>query len=147
MRLPQTWSRGGERARAAWPWTGVPKKWCIAISNRLVCSPSLPFQCINDDYHESGFDSRVISPWPIGPRTLGPRTLSPWHHKSQGPMGQGPKVWGTLSPQTLGPWDLRCLRSNVRGPKARGPKVHGTTGPRPLGLWDLRSRDLRSVRH
>ena len=82
-------------------------------------------------------DSRVISPWPIGPRTLGPRILSPWHLKSQGPMGRGPKVRWTLGPWPLGPSDLRCQGLKVRGPKIWGPKVTWISGPRPLGPWDL----------
>ena len=45
-------------------WTGVPKKMVHSYSNRLVCSPSLPFQCINDDYHESGSKvNRYILKW------------------------------------------------------------------------------------
>ena len=43
---------------------GVPKKIVHSYSNCLVCSPSLPFQCIYDDYHESGSKvNRYILKW------------------------------------------------------------------------------------
>ena len=65
-------------------------------------------------------DSRVIIPWPIGPRTF-----SPWHHKSQGPRGRGPEVLWILGPRPSRPWDLKYSGLKVRGPNIRGPKPQG----------------------